>query len=131
MVATDGETGRGYDERNASYATYVTKVMTAHMLEVSWRVGTVLRLERDAWSMVKLLRQATNEPPPAHSCRLKNLSGVSNFRLKVTSGGGDSSLLPGKRSESMKSEGTYSMASDAADRRRWSRWGGDSNNQHS
>ena len=27
-------------------------------------VGTVLRLERDAWSMVKRLRQATNEYPP-------------------------------------------------------------------
>ena len=29
-------------------------------------VGTVLRLKSDAWSMVKLLRQATNEydPPP-------------------------------------------------------------------
>ena len=44
--------------------------MSAQMLEVSIRllgVGTVLRLKRDAWSMVKLLRQATeNEyaPPP-------------------------------------------------------------------
>ena len=27
-------------------------------------VGTVLRLERDVWSMVKRLRQATNEHPP-------------------------------------------------------------------
>ena len=35
------------------------------MLEVSLLgVGTVLHLERDAWSMVKLLRQATNEYPP-------------------------------------------------------------------
>ena len=42
--------------------------MSAQMLEVSQLgVGTVLRLERDAWSMVKLLRQATNEyaPPPS------------------------------------------------------------------
>ena len=30
-------------------------------------VGTVLRLERDAWSMVERLRQATNAyPPPRH-----------------------------------------------------------------
>ena len=35
------------------------------MLEVSLLgVGTVLRLERDAWSMVKRLRQATNEYAP-------------------------------------------------------------------
>ena len=42
--------------------------MSAQMLEVSLlRVGTVLRLERDAWSMAKCLRQAANEyaPPPA------------------------------------------------------------------
>ena len=36
--------------------------MSAHVLEV---VGTVLRLEKDAWSMVKWLTQATNEQPPA------------------------------------------------------------------
>ena len=36
--------------------------MSAQMLEVSLLgVGTVLRLEKDAWSMAKLLRQATNE----------------------------------------------------------------------
>ena len=38
------------------------------MLEVSLLgVGTVLRLERNAWSKVKRLRQATNEyaPPPS------------------------------------------------------------------
>ena len=36
--------------------------MSAQMLEASlFGVGTVLRLERDAWSMVKLLRQATNK----------------------------------------------------------------------
>ena len=43
--------------------------MSAQLLEVSLLgVGRVLRLERDAWSMVQLLRQATNEyplPPPA------------------------------------------------------------------
>ena len=39
--------------------------MSAQMLEVSLLgVGTVLRLGRDAWSMVKRLRQATNEDPP-------------------------------------------------------------------
>ena len=48
--------------------------MSAQMLEVSLGgVGTVLRLERDAWSMVKWLRQATNEyalpplSPPPHT----------------------------------------------------------------
>ena len=42
-------------------------VLSAEMLDVSLVVvGMVLRLERDAWSMVKRLRQATNEyaPPP-------------------------------------------------------------------
>ena len=43
--------------------------MGAQMLEVGMSllvVGTVLRFERDAWSMmVKGLRQATNEYPPS------------------------------------------------------------------
>ena len=42
--------------------------MSAQMLEVSLLligVKMVLRLERDAWSMVKWLRQARNYPPPA------------------------------------------------------------------
>ena len=40
--------------------------MSTSLLEVSLLgVGTVLRLERDAWSMVKRLRQATNEYTPA------------------------------------------------------------------
>ena len=44
--------------------------MGTQMLEVSLLgVGTVLRLQRGAWPMVKSLRQATNEyaatlPPP-------------------------------------------------------------------
>ena len=42
--------------------------------------GTVLRLERDAWSMVKLPRHATNEspppPPPLLSIKLKRKWGV-------------------------------------------------------
>ena len=51
--------------------------MSAQMLEVSLLgvgvsllgVGTVLCLERDAWSMVKRLRQAINEyaSPPPHT----------------------------------------------------------------
>ena len=44
--------------------------MSAQLLEVSLLgVGTALRLERDAWSMVKLLRQATKEyaPPSIYS----------------------------------------------------------------
>ena len=41
-------------------------VLSAQMLEVSLSgVGTVLRLERDARSMVKRLRQATNEYAPS------------------------------------------------------------------
>ena len=41
--------------------------MSTELLEVSLvGVGTVLRLERDAWSMVKRLRQATNEYAPPH-----------------------------------------------------------------
>ena len=40
-------------------------VMSAQMMDVSTLgVGTVIRLERDAWSMVEALRQATNEYPP-------------------------------------------------------------------
>ena len=39
--------------------------MSAQILEVFLLgAGTVLRLERDAWSMVPRLRQATNEYPP-------------------------------------------------------------------
>ena len=45
--------------------------MSAQMLEVSLLgIGTVLRLERDAWSMVKWLRRVTNEyaPPRVYVC---------------------------------------------------------------
>ena len=48
--------------------------MSAQTLEVTLLgVGTVLRLERDAWSIVKGLRQATNEyaplnMPPSFTC---------------------------------------------------------------
>ena len=41
--------------------------MSAQMLEMSlFGVGAVLRLERDAWSMVKWPRQAANKYPPPH-----------------------------------------------------------------
>ena len=46
--------------------------MNAQMLEVSLvGLGTVFRLERDAWSMVKRRRPATNEytPHPPSSAR--------------------------------------------------------------
>ena len=78
MMATDGETGRGYDKQKVYIVTYGRNVLNAKILEVSLLVaGTVFRLERDAWSMVKCLRQATNEhthtpflqpiPPPSPS----------------------------------------------------------------
>ena len=56
--------------------------MSAQMTEVSLLIvglGTVLRLERDAWSMVKRLRQATNEypPHPAPPSRTSLLSTIS------------------------------------------------------
>ena len=71
MVATEGETGGGYVKQKVS-VTCGKNVMSAQMLEVSLSgVGTVLRLERDTWSMVKRLRQATNEyaPPPGPPAR--------------------------------------------------------------
>ena len=39
--------------------------MSTNVLEVSIGVETVLRLERDAWSMVKWLRRATDEYAPS------------------------------------------------------------------
>ena len=43
------------------YAVDGENVLSAQLLEVFLLgVGTVLRLERDAWSIVKGLRQATN-----------------------------------------------------------------------
>ena len=56
MVAADGETGPGQDTQNSFYVVYGRKalVMGACMLEASLLgVGTVLHLEKDAWSMVK------------------------------------------------------------------------------
>ena len=53
------------DRISSFYLVCGRSVMSAQMLEVSLLgVGTVLRLERDAWSMVKWLRQATNEYAP-------------------------------------------------------------------
>ena len=55
---------------------YGRNVISTSVLEVSLlRVGTVLRLERDAWSMVKRLRQATNEYAP----RRKRWPGKPSF----------------------------------------------------
>ena len=62
-----------YTERDSSGSDYFRKHMYieqaqggALMLEVSLSgVETVLRLERDAWLMVKRLRQATNKYPPS------------------------------------------------------------------
>ena len=64
------------------YVIYGKSAISAQTLEVSLLgVGTVLRLERDAWSMVKRLKQATNQyaptPPPAvrrQYCCLPNMS---------------------------------------------------------
>ena len=54
MVATKGETGRGYDKQKYFYVIYGKNVMSTQMLEVSLLGGgTVLRLESDARSMVK------------------------------------------------------------------------------
>ena len=59
---------------------YGNNVMSAQMLEVSLLgVGTVLCLGRDAWSMVKLLRQAANECPPPHSESGINISTIQCF----------------------------------------------------
>ena len=53
MVATDDETGRGYVKQKKDDVIYGQNVRSAKILEMSLLgVGTVLRLERDAWSMV-------------------------------------------------------------------------------
>ncbi|CAM9392162.1 unnamed protein product, partial [Sphacelaria rigidula] len=63
-------------------------VMGTEMLEVSLLgVGTVLRLERDAWSMVKRPRQATNEhaPPPIYLqiCKFPDVLSLFRFRTEI------------------------------------------------
>ena len=47
MVATKGETGRGYGKQFFFYVAHGKNVMSAQMLEVSLLgIGTVLRLEK-------------------------------------------------------------------------------------
>ena len=75
MVA-DAETGRGYSigKQVRFNIVYGRSAISAQMLEVSLLgVGTVLRLERDAWSMVwsKDSRQATNAYPSPRSGSVK------------------------------------------------------------
>ena len=54
MVATGGEIGRGLIQAKSFRVIYGNNVMSAESLEVSLLgVGTVLRLERGAWSTVK------------------------------------------------------------------------------
>ena len=52
-MTADGETGRGWDEQSVSCSMW--KSLTgAQMLEASLSgVGTVIRLQRDAWSIVE------------------------------------------------------------------------------
>ena len=60
--------------------------MSARLLEVSLLlgVGTVLRLERNAWSMVKRLRQATKEYSLRREGRLElQLQGDTKIRSLV------------------------------------------------
>ena len=66
MEAQDGETGRtGIRHVEGSCVVYGRSAVSTLALEVSLLgVGTVLRLERDAWSMVKRLGQVTNEYAP-------------------------------------------------------------------
>ena len=53
---------------NGFYVTYGRNVLSTELFEASLLgVGTVIRLKRDAWSMVKGLRQATNEYAPSSS----------------------------------------------------------------
>ena len=60
----------GIGKANSIYVIYGRSAMNAHMLEVSLlAVGTVLRLERDARSMVKMTREINKRvrpplPPP-------------------------------------------------------------------
>ena len=85
----DYEIDGGHRRRNrtwirhveGSYVVYGRNVMSTSLLEVSLlRVGTVLRLERDAWSMVKRLRQATNEYAPLY--RSMGRSWYAMYELK-------------------------------------------------
>ena len=69
--------------------------------------GTVLRLERDAWSMVKLLRQATNEyPPPFPTTRTESLAPYAPFHSSDEADGTSSppDLLQSKLEEAMRTD---------------------------
>ena len=66
MVVTKGETGRKQGNKNV-LCNIREHVVSVQVLKVSlFGVGTVFRLERDAWSMFKRLRQAASgyAPPP-------------------------------------------------------------------
>ena len=64
-MATEGRNRTGIRYVEGSYVVYGRNVMSTSLLEVPLLgVGTVHRLERDAWSMVKRLRQATNVYAP-------------------------------------------------------------------
>ena len=61
MVATKGETAR---DKVSQHMHMDVNVMSAETLDVPLTgVGTVLRLERDAWSMVTRRMPSTNEHP--------------------------------------------------------------------
>ena len=69
QINTAKQDGERISNKHRFYVIYGKSVreFTAKLLEVPLLgVGTVLRLPRGAWSMVKSLRQATNEyaPPP-------------------------------------------------------------------
>ena len=58
--------------------------MSAQRLEVSLLgVGTVLRLRRDEWSMVNLLRHARNDCPPGN-VRGSHTSSKNNVPVKTS-----------------------------------------------
>ena len=69
MVAADGQTGRTEDEQKV--VPGMLYMEETCLTPERWRflflgVGTVLRLERAVWSMVKWQRQAANEYAPPH-----------------------------------------------------------------
>ena len=67
MVTADGEIGRRWDEQKVSMQYSYMENKRNERPDVGVSIisligaGTVLRLERDVWSMAKWLRQATTE----------------------------------------------------------------------
>ena len=64
---------------------YGNNIMSAQLLKVSLLgVGTVLRFERDAWSLVKRPRQAANgyAPPPPLACLIQGLPYPCNITVR-------------------------------------------------